>query len=152
MSLIRIVRTAHVPPAEAWLRVTDWPRHGAQMPLTRIVTETAPPTREGTVFTARTGVGRLAFDDPMEVVAWAPPADGAAGRCRLVKRGRVVLGWAEIEVRPARDGGGGAEVVWLEEVRLRGVPRLLDAPVALAGRALFGRALDRLLEGTGPTP
>ncbi|MEV7414135.1 SRPBCC family protein [Streptomyces sp. NPDC089919] len=145
MPLIRIVHTADVAPYEAWRRLTDWERHGAQVPFTVTFLTTAPPTAVGTRFTARTGFGRLSFDDPMEVVAWRPPAAGAPGHVRLEKHGRLVLGWAEIEVRPAP--AGGSEVHWREELRVRGLPRLLDAPLALAGRALFGRALGRLLAG-----
>ncbi|MFD7629450.1 SRPBCC family protein [Streptomyces sp. NPDC059851] len=140
---IRIVHRTCLPAAEAWQRLTDWERHGAQVPLTRTIMETAPPTHVGTRFTARTGVGRITFDDPMEVVVWQPPAGAAAGRARLVKRGRVVLGWAQIEVRPLT--GGGAEVRWVEELRVRGLGRAFDPLVAVAGRLLFGRALERLL-------
>lgn len=53
--------------------LTDWERHGAQVPLTRTIIETPPPTHVGTIFTARTGVSRITFDDRMEVVVWRPP-------------------------------------------------------------------------------
>lgn len=78
----------------------------------------------------------------MEVVRWEPPAGGRPGRCRLEKRGSVITGWAEIEVLPE---GPGAVVVWVEELRIRFLPRLLDPLVARAGRLVFGRALDGLL-------
>src|SRR5258708_29242872 len=51
---------------ESWRRLTDWPRHAAVVPLTRVTVRTPPPTGEGTVFVARSGVGPLVFDDPME--------------------------------------------------------------------------------------
>ncbi|MCX4694639.1 SRPBCC family protein [Streptomyces sp. NBC_01408] len=144
MPVIRIVHRTFLPPAEAWSRLTDWERHGAQVPLTRTIIGTAPPTRVGTVFTARTGVGRITFDDPMEVVVWqAPTTAGAPGLVRLEKRGRVVTGWAEIAIRP--DPAGGSEVHWHESLRVRPLPRLLDPLVTAAGRALFTRALRRLL-------
>lgn len=82
--------------------MTDWERHAAQVPLTVITVPTGLPTRVGTVFVARTGVGPLAFDDPMEVVRWSPPAGSRAGMCRLEKRGRVVRGRASIDVYPNR--------------------------------------------------
>ncbi len=113
------------------------------MPLTRITVEPPGPTRRGTLIVARTGVGRLGFDDPMEVVHWAPPTDHAPGRCRLEKRGRVVAGWAQIEVRP-RDGRR-SDVIWYEDVRISRAGRLLDAPAAWCGRLLFGRLVSRLL-------
>ncbi|MFD0318073.1 SRPBCC family protein [Streptomyces flavalbus] len=137
-------RTAPLPSPESWRRLTDWPRHGAVVPLTRVTVETAPPTREGTVLVARSGVGPLAFDDRMEVVEWRPPTDGtAAGRCRLEKRGRVVRGWAEIEVRPGP--GSGSRVVWREEIGVRFLPRVADPLLRGASRVVFGRAVERLL-------
>jgi hypothetical protein len=78
----------------------------------------------------------------MEIVVWQPPAGAAAGRCRLVKRGRVVVGWAEIGVR-ARPGG--ALVTWLEDVRVAALPRLFDGVTADAGRLMFAREVDHLL-------
>ncbi|MFA7763322.1 SRPBCC family protein [Streptomyces sp. NPDC048723] len=143
MPAIRIVHRTSLPPVEAWPMLTDWERHGEQVPLTRTIIETAPPTHVGTIFTARTGVSRITFDDRMEVVVWRPPAEDSPGLVRLEKRGRSVTGWAEIEIRPL--GTGGAEIHWREELRLRGLPRALDPVVAAAGRLLFGRALARLL-------
>ncbi|MFG2331613.1 SRPBCC family protein [Streptomyces sp. NPDC048604] len=143
MSVFRIERRTPLPPAETWRRLTDWPAHGAQVPLTRTRVLTPGPTAVGTRFTARTGLGRAAFDDPMEVVRWEPPTADAPGVCRLEKRGRVVLGWAQIEVSPGV--GGGSHVVWREELRLRGLPRAADPLLGAAGRLLFGRALDGLL-------
>ncbi|MDN3292845.1 SRPBCC family protein [Streptomyces ficellus] len=143
MAVFRIERGTSLPVAEAWRRVTDWPAHAAGVPLTRIVVPMPGPTRAGTRFTARTGIGPLGFDDPMEVVRWEPPVPGgrAAGSCRLEKRGRLVRGWAEIEVREAV---GGALVTWTEELRVRGLPRVCDALLARAGRRVFGRALTVL--------
>ncbi|WP_211127521.1 SRPBCC family protein [Streptomyces yatensis] len=162
MAHFRIQRRTPLPVGETWRRLTDWSRHGAHVPLSGVTVRPAGPTRVGTVVVVRTGVGRAGFDDPMEVVRWDPPADdtpgggasgggapgggapggGTPGICRLEKRGSVVLGWAEIEVRP-RDGG--SEVVWREEARLRGLPRLFDPPTAWSGRLLFGRVVDALL-------
>lgn len=135
---VRIVRETPLSAVEAWRRLTEWERHGAVVPLTRVTVTTDPPTAAGTVFVARTGFGRLGFDDPMEVVAWQPPR-----RCRLVKRGRVVTGWAEFEVRPLGDGG--SRVEWREEIRVRGVPAVADPVLRAAGQWMFGRAVNGLL-------
>ncbi|WP_043239637.1 Immediate-early protein 2 [Streptomyces violaceusniger] len=148
MAHFRIQRRTPLPVGETWRRLTDWPRHGAHVPLSGVTVRPAGPTRVGTMVVVRTGVGRAGFDDPMEVVRWDPPAGDlpagdTPGICRLEKRGSVVLGWAEIEVRP-RDGG--SEVVWREEARLRGLPRLFDPPTVWSGRLLFGRVIDALLE------
>ncbi|NGO06307.1 SRPBCC family protein [Streptomyces sp. HC44] len=142
MALFQIQRRTLLPAPEAWQRVTDWRRHGAYVPLTRITVTPAEPVRPGTVVLARTGIGPLAFNDPMEIVRWEPPTDDTPGFCRLEKRGSVVLGWAEIEVRTR---GGGSQTTWREEARLRGLPRLFDAPTAWGGRLVFGRAVSELL-------
>ncbi|WP_432112904.1 SRPBCC family protein [Streptomyces sp. S1] len=143
MSPFRVERTVTLAPEEAWRRLTDWPAHGRLVPLTRTRVLTPGPNGAGTRFTARTGIGRLSFDDPMEVVRWDPPTADRPGACRLEKHGRVVRGWALIEVAEAP--GGGCRVLWTEELTVRGVPRALDPVLARAGRAVFGRALDGLL-------
>lgn len=144
MSAFRIDRTSPLSADEAWRRLTDWPAHADQVPLTRISVLTPGPTRVGTVFVARTGLGRAGFDDPMEVVRWQPPAPGVPGRCRLEKRGRAITGWAEIHVRNA---DGTTRVRWEEDLRIGLLPGLLDPLTGHAGRAVFGRAVDRLLRG-----
>ncbi|MHC3469796.1 SRPBCC family protein [Streptomyces sp. 7R007] len=136
-------RTAPLPLAEAWRRLTEWPRHGEVVPLTRVVVRTPPPTGVGTVFVARSGVGPLSFDDPMEVTVWRPPTDDGAGLCRLEKRGRVVTGWAELEVRPGP--GGRSRVVWREQLDVRLLPSVFDPLLTPFARYVFGRALNRLL-------
>ncbi|MFC9926080.1 SRPBCC family protein [Streptomyces sp. NPDC127190] len=143
MPTFSLVRTAPLPVAEAWRRLTQWPRHADAVPLTRIRVLTPAPTGEGTRFVARSGVGPLAFDDVMEVTVWRPPADGEGGLCRLEKRGRVILGWAEIEVGPGP--GGRARVVWREELRVRFLPRAFDGVLERVARTTFGRAANRLL-------
>ncbi|NEA67362.1 SRPBCC family protein [Streptomyces sp. SID12488] len=140
-------RTVPLPLDEAWRRLTEWSRHASVVPLTRVTVLTVPPTAEGTVFVARSGVGPLSFDDRMEVTVWRPPTDDAPGVCRLEKRGRVVLGWAEIEVRPGP--GGRSRVIWREELRVPLLPSLFDRPLAGASRYVFGRAMNRLLRLSG---
>lgn len=89
MSLFRVERRVPLAPEEAWRRLTDWPAHGRQVPLTRTRVLTPGPNGAGTRFTARTGVGPLSFDDPMEVVRWEPRRP--AGRERAAWRSRA--GW-----------------------------------------------------------
>lgn len=141
MGVFRLTRAVVLPADEVWPRVTDWRAHAARVPLTTVSSATAS-NGVGTRFVVRSGLGRIGFDDPMEIVRWDPPGTGTAGHCRLEKRGRVIRGWAMIEVRPE---GRGTVVVWDEEVRIRLVPRLLDPLVARVGRLVFGRALDALL-------
>ena len=137
MALFVIERVTPLPPAEAWRRLTTWERHSNTVPLTRITVRTPPPSGPGTVFVARTGVGRLGFDDPMRVTAWEPER-----HCRLEKTGRTVTGWAEIDVLP---GSSGSIVRWREDLRVRGVPRALDPVTVTTARFIFGRVLDTLL-------
>ncbi|MBD0710376.1 MULTISPECIES: SRPBCC family protein [unclassified Streptomyces] len=146
MSRFRVERVVPVAPEEAWRRLTRWPAHARRVPLTRTRMLTPGPNGVGTRFTARTGIGRLRFDDPMEVVRWEPPAVGGSGVCRLEKSGRSVRGWAVIEVSAAP--GGGSRVVWTEELSVRGLPRAFDPVLGRAGRWLFGRVVDGLL-GSG---
>lgn len=150
MATFRAERRSPLAAGEAWRRVTDWPAHSGIVPLTTVTVSTPPPTRVGTRFTARTGAGPLAFDDPMEVVRWEPPAaDDRAGRCRLEKRGGVVTGWAEIEVVPLASG---CRVVWREELGVAGLPAALEAVAARAGRLVFGRTLAALLRRPAEPP
>jgi hypothetical protein len=114
------------------------------VPLTRVGVVTPPPAGVGTVVVARTGIGPAGFTDPMRVTVWEPPGEAGVGRCRLEETGRVVLGWAEIEVRP---DGRGAYVCWREELRVRGLPRVFDGLACAVSRALFRRALGSLLAG-----
>jgi hypothetical protein len=139
----RLERTAPLPLEEAWRRLTEWPRHADVVPLTRVTVLTPPPTGEGTVFVARSGLGPLGFDDRMEVTVWRPPTDDEPGLVRLEKRGRVVTGWAEIEVRPGP--GGHSRVVWQEELSVGFLPRLVDRPLRWAARSMVGRAVNGLL-------
>ncbi|MFI5671037.1 SRPBCC family protein [Streptomyces sp. NPDC051704] len=143
MTTFSLERTPPLAPAEAWRRLTEWPRHADVVPLTRIEVLTAPPTHEGTRFVARSGVGPVTVDDVMEVTVWRPPAGDEPGLCRLEKRGRVVLGWAEIEVRPGP--GGHSRVVWREELSIRFLPRLFDSVLNRMARLMFGRAATQLL-------
>ena len=129
--MIEIVRDVPLPPIQAWRRLTDWERHAEFVTLT-----TTRTTADG--FVARTGFGRFAIDDPMQIVAWNEPT-----HCRLEKRGRVVTGWAELIVE-AR--GQGSRVIWREEIHVRGVPRFADGITRILSRRLFGHVLDGLLE------
>jgi hypothetical protein len=130
VALIEIVREVPLAPADAWGRVTAWQRHGEFVPFTRIAV-----TPDG--FDAFTGIGRIGFHDPMEVVEWREPSF-----CRLEKRGRVVTGWAELSV-DARPGG--SRVTWREDIRVAGMPRFMDGVTKASSRALFSRVIDGLL-------
>ncbi|MFC4949495.1 SRPBCC family protein [Pseudonocardia sp. GCM10023141] len=107
-------------PAElVWHTVTDWPAQGEWMLGTRVeVVGAGDGRRAGARLRAVTGVGPLAFTDPMEIVEWAPPH-----RCVVRHHGNVVRGGGTFEVREL--GPQRARFVWGEQ---------LDLPLGALGR------------------
>jgi polyketide cyclase/dehydrase/lipid transport protein len=144
MALFAVSADTGLSPADAWARLVDWPAHGRYVPFTDIRVTTGPRNGAGTVFVARTGLGRFGFDDPMEVVSWHPPAGGRRGKARIEKRGRVMTGWAELIVE-AR--GSGSRATWREDITVARLPRFADPGARLSSRLLFGRVLRKLLAG-----
>lgn len=130
MGRIQIVREVPHSVEESWGRITDWPRHGDFVPLTMV-----RATSRGIV--GRTSIGPLGFDDTMDIARWDPPR-----HCRLEKTGRIVRGWAEIDVEPS---GTGSKVTWTEDVSVAGVPRFADPVQRFFARKTFGHLIDGLL-------
>jgi hypothetical protein len=136
-----VVRRTPLSAVEAWRRVTDWERHGDFAPLTRVAVE--PDEGNGRVtFVARTALGPVGFDDVMVVTYCRPPSGTEPGVARIVKQGKVVLGWAVLTVSPVDSG---SEVRWHEEARLRWTRGPLVAVINRAVALGFGRMLDGLL-------
>jgi hypothetical protein len=113
-------------PAEVvWRALTDWQGQGEWMLGTRVeVTSPGDGRRRGATLRAVTGIGPLAFTDPMEVVEWTVPEDGGRRRCVVRHTGRVVRGdgvFEVVELGPER-----SRVLWSE---------LLDLPLGALGRA-----------------
>ena len=104
-SNITIQGTTAVSVGDAWALVTDWPAQSRWIAFTKVVIVKSDDGL-GTRFTGRTKVGPVWFDDPMEVVVWEPPVDGARGYCKVQKFGPWILGSAEIEVEAAKDDPG----------------------------------------------
>jgi len=134
-------RETSLPAEVAWGRLTDWERHGRFIPLTTV---TRSGHGVGSTLTARTALGPFGFDDIMDVTAWEPPSGDLPGRCRIVKRGKVVAGWAEFVVTPTPSG---SVVHWLEDASIRHTGRVLDLPSRLMSRVIFGRLVAGLLDG-----
>jgi uncharacterized protein YndB with AHSA1/START domain len=130
VALFEIIREVRLPPEESWRRLTDWEQHARHVPLTRII-------RTDHGFIARTGMWRLTFDDPMEIVEWREPSF-----CRLEKRGRVVMGWAEVSVEPLPTG---SQVAWREDLHVRGLPTSFDRLTRAVSTRVFSRVIDGLL-------
>jgi hypothetical protein len=129
------------PAERTWAAMVDWPSHGRWVPLTRVSVLTPSGEGVGARFVGRSGLGPLAFDDPMEIVEWRPPTPDAAGVCAVVKQGRVVLGTARFEVSALP--GGRSRVTWDEDVEVAPVrlTRPFGALLAVAGRLAFTRTL-----------
>jgi hypothetical protein len=140
-------RVVNASAERTWDVMTDWPRHTGTVPFTRVQALPGPggrTTGEGTGMVARTGLGRLSFDDRMTVTQWQPPTATRPGRCRLVKQGRIISGGAYLEVAaisPTR-----CRVVWQEHADVLGIHSLPfgERLEQLAVRVVFARALRRL--------
>jgi hypothetical protein len=155
VALFEVHRDTTLTAARAWARLTDWRRHGDFIPFTEVVVSgsasqapgTAGMGREAT-FVARTSIGPLHFDDPMEVTYWHPPDDGA-GICRLVKTGRVVTGWAVLTVTPTPTG---CSITWKEDAAVRYTGGLLSWPTKVLAAKVFGRLVDQLIQEGPDSP
>ncbi|KGM13327.1 SRPBCC family protein [Cellulomonas bogoriensis] len=152
---VAVSRVVGVPAAVAWATLTDVRRHQRWVPLTRI--EAPASLAVGDTFTGVSGPtavgGGPGLADTMVVVRLdAPvPASGRVGAvtgvAELRKVGPVLLGTAEIRVRPL--GASHCEVTWVEDVHLRG-PRwrvwpvvtgaVLRVPLAVMGAVVLRRA------------
>ncbi|MFC7533215.1 SRPBCC family protein [Actinoplanes sp. GCM10030250] len=155
MARFTVTQGVRAPASEVWAALVDWRRHGDWAPLTTVRVTTSRPGGVGAQFVARTGIGPLAFDDPMTVEFWQPPAGDEPGRCEVVKRGRVVLGRAWFTVVPLP--GGTSRVEWGEDVTVtpHRLTRFAGPVLSLAGRAGFGatlRAMAREVEKQNRRP
>jgi carbon monoxide dehydrogenase subunit G len=137
-------REVAAPADQVWRLLVDWPAHGRWVPLTQVRVTSAGEPGLGTTFVGRTGVGPVGFDDPMTVTLWQPPADGREGRCAVRKTGRVVLGAADLTVRPLGDRR--CAVRWTETADVAGLRRipLMGRVSALVGAVAFRRVLGRM--------
>ena len=156
MAQFRVSVDVRAPASRVWAELVDWPKHGDWAPLTVVRVTTPHAEGLGAGFVARTGIGPLAFDDPMTVVHWQPPAGDdpgdAPGRCDVEKHGRVVLGRAWFEVIP--QPGRHSRVVWHEDVTVtpESLTRYAAPLLALIGRVGFGRTLKAMARTAEQNP
>jgi uncharacterized membrane protein len=127
-------------PADlVWRYVTDWPRQGEWMPLTRV--EVVPPggtaDAVGGRFRAWTGIGPVGFWDTITITVWDEHPDGSA-RCEIMHTGSVVHGDAEFSVLP--DGADACRVRLWEHLDVPG------GPVGALLWRLVGRFVERGVE------
>lgn len=125
-----IVREVALPPEEVWARLTAWEKHGDHVPFTRV-------SRTDGGILARTRVGPVTVDDPMELVDVDPPR-----HFRAVKTGTMLRGEISAWIDPTPTG---SRVRWNEWLTVKGVPSLADPLVVHSSRWMYGRLIDRLL-------
>lgn len=144
MAEFAIVQDVAAPASAVFDRLVDWDAHSATIPLTRLEHDGAAVL--GQRFVARTGVGRIGFDDPMVVRLLRRPAGDRpgdlAGVVEVEKTGRVVAGRVRWTVTPTATG---ARVEWVQHLTVGWLPRLLDPVVGVVGRAAYGAGLKGLL-------
>ncbi|HVM67969.1 MAG TPA: SRPBCC family protein [Acidimicrobiales bacterium] len=134
-------RSVPAEPQAVWEELTDWSRHGAWVPATRVIAAPGDPRAAGATFTAWTGIGRLALEDRMRVTrcVWDPAA--RRGECEVEKLGPVLRGRAAFTVAPEGDG---AAVDWSEDVTVPLLPQFLAGAVAQVSAAVFRYGLGTL--------
>jgi hypothetical protein len=144
---MRMLVQAKVPVAAPADRVrdyvTDWPRFGEWVPLTRV--EVVPDDsgdgrarHVGGRFRAWTGLGPVGFWDPITVTAWDQQVDGSV-RVEVLHTGRLVRGDAELGVQA--EGPGACTVSLREHLEVPGGP--VGALLWRLLGPLLGPALDR---------
>ncbi len=140
MARFTVQRPINASAQRTWDLVPDWQAHGRWIPATTM-TVTVATGGVGEQFVGRSGVGRLAFDDPMIVTRWEPPTDTRAGTAGIAHTGSLVLGTAEVQVVP--QPGGRCRLRWTEDIALlnRQLSRPLLPFVVLGGRFAFARTL-----------
>ena len=118
-ALVRSEVPVDAPADLVWRYVTDWPRQGEWIPMTRVEVVSADGrAREvGGRIRAWTGLGRFGFWDPMTVTAWEEAPDGS-GRCEVLHRGAVVRGDGEFAV--VATGRSSCRFIWWERLQIPG--------------------------------
>jgi hypothetical protein len=148
-----VIRAATTLPATACFeQLVDWDAHAAAIPLTTLQHEGRP--RIGQQFVARTGLGRIGFDDVMVVAGLRPPSGDRAGDqpgvVEIVKTGRLIGGRVGWTVTPSASG---ADVEWRQRLTIAWLPGWADPLVGVMGRAAYTLGLRRLLRRRGgPKP
>ena len=108
--------------------VTDVRTPARWIPFTRM--DAAARLRVGDTFAGITGPAFLrgrGLVDRMQIERLDPPARGRTGVAVYRKLGPVLLGTAEVHVRPT--GRASCTVTWVERVHLRGLPARITRPV-----------------------
>lgn len=134
-----VTRSTLLAAERAFDAVSDLAEHTRHVPLTDVEVPEGGLAL-GAEVVAWTHLGPLRAADRMLVTALEP-----GRRLRLVKTGRFLHGWADIEVEPDPTAPGGSRVVWTEEIWLPGLRRLTRPLGDRLGPLLFGRVVEGLL-------
>ena len=141
MTRVRLQREIDVaaPASVVWDYITDWPRQGEWVPMTRVEVVDRSTGLGGSI-RAWTGLGKVGFWDPMTITAWERLPDGG-GRCEVLHLGKLVRGEGEFTVQS--HGPGTSRFVWAE---------VLVLPLGVLGafgwravRPVAERVIDRAL-------
>ncbi|HZJ05226.1 MAG TPA: SRPBCC family protein [Nocardioidaceae bacterium] len=117
-AVLRLEVEVAAPAKLVWDYVTDWPRQGEWIPLTRM--ETVGPARgTGGRIRGWTGLGPVGFWDTMTITSWRESPDGSA-RCEVLHTGAVVRGNGQFAVVAHGEHGEHGEerctFVWGEQL------------------------------------
>lgn len=150
-AVVRCEVEVAAPAGAVWDYLTDWPRQGEWIPLTRVETMPpgAPANHIGGRIRAWTGAGPVGFWDPMTITAWTEEPDGSA-RCEVLHTGRVIRG--EGQFAATSRGPESSRFVWSERIEVPGGPvgallwRLLGPATTLGGEIVLRRLARRVEE------
>ena len=132
-------------PDAALARVLDLRVHDRVIPFTRVrPAVSAEELRPGSVFVARTGIGPIAFDDPMMIEQLGAYGDAGGTGAVIVKQGRALQGKVNLQITP---DAAGSQVHWHQDVRLPWLPGIVQPLAARLLKLGYRRVLTRLLGG-----
>jgi uncharacterized protein YndB with AHSA1/START domain len=145
-----VVHDFSEPVQRVWDEMTDWKKHEAWIPATRIKYDAEDASTVGSTFTGYTGYGPLTLVDRMRVsqIDWDEIA--RTGTCEVEKLGPVLQGTAGFTVAPTRTGG--ARVEWFERVTVPYLPSFLSGLVSSLSAAGFSFGLKRLAKHLKANP
>ena len=127
--------------ALVWEALIDWKGHESWIPATRVEVDSPDPADVGATFTAWTGYRPLLLEDRMKVVECEWNTDDRRGTCAVEKLGPLLFGQAGFTVEPRAQG---SRVTWIEDVTVKGLPRVLAPVAARIGATGFRFGMGRL--------
>lgn len=134
---------------KVWGALTDWESHSRWIPLTKMIILDDGENQDrglGTIFVGRTGVGKLSFDDKMEVNIFLSPStnEHGIGKVSLLKLNKHIHGFAGFQVYPVDDNN--CKVLWVENITISvlGKSRLLNWVAEIVGEFMFRISLNKL--------